>query len=60
MTPSGAPEALEEAVNNYNRYAKEGKDPEYHKGECIYDAGQGDPEHKHPDVGPVQKAPFLL
>lgn len=52
-------EALEETVKTYNEHAKQGHDPEFHKGENSYDASQGDPQHKpNANVGPLEKAPF--
>lgn len=52
-------DALERTVNRYNCYAKNGRDPEFFKGETIYDRSNGDPTVKpNPCIGPLQKAPF--
>ena len=36
------PAGLEETVKNFNKFAKEGKDPEFHRGESYYDWFYGD------------------
>lgn len=53
------PNALRETVENYNHYAKDGKDPEFHKGETPYNKKMGDPEHQpNPCIAPLDKGPF--
>ncbi len=60
MDPAG----LEETVKNFNKYAKEGKDPEFHRGESYYDWFYGDKVgeahgiYKHSALGPIEKPPF--
>jgi succinate dehydrogenase/fumarate reductase flavoprotein subunit len=50
---------LTETISAYNRHAALGRDPEFHKGESVYDTGQGDPSHQpNPCVGPLDQAPF--
>lgn len=50
---------LEESVERYNRYAREGQDPDFNRGSNAYDIALGDPEHKpNPCIGPLDKAPF--
>lgn len=50
---------LTETVKNYNLHAKDGRDPEFHKGENNYDIVQGDPENKpNPNVRGLEKGPF--
>ncbi len=52
-------DALEATVKRYNCYAKNGRDPEFFKGEAIYDRGNGDARVKpNPCIGPISKAPF--
>jgi succinate dehydrogenase/fumarate reductase flavoprotein subunit len=53
------PGALGETVSHYNRHASLGRDPDFHKGENVYDVGQGDPSHgPNPCVGPLDQPPF--
>lgn len=53
------PAALEETVSNFNRYADEGKDPDFNRGENYYSAYMGDATHKpNPALGALRKAPF--
>ncbi|MBD1548821.1 FAD-dependent oxidoreductase [Roseibium aggregatum] len=52
-------DALEATVSRYNGYAKNGRDPEFFKGETIYDRSNGDGEVKpNPCIGSIAKAPF--
>ncbi|MBB3139870.1 FAD-dependent oxidoreductase [Halomonas organivorans] len=53
------PAELEKTVGEFNRHAKDGNDPEFHKGSTAYNRSLGDPEHKpNPCVAPVKKGPF--
>lgn len=53
------PETLSTTVNDFNRHAAQGSDPEFHRGENLYDNAQGDPEHKpNPNLRPLDHAPF--
>ncbi len=53
------PSMLAKTVVDYNTHARSGRDPEFHKGENVYDIGQGDPTHKpNPCVGPLETSPF--
>jgi succinate dehydrogenase/fumarate reductase flavoprotein subunit len=57
------PEGLEETVKKFNQYAREGKDPEFHRGESWYDQFYGDLRYKehgvpHPNLAPIEKPPF--
>ena len=53
------PAALAETVENNNRYAEQGHDPEFGKGSIEYNRYLGDPLHKpNPCLGPIAKAPF--
>lgn len=52
-------DALEATVSRYNGYAKKGRDPEFFKGETIYDRSNGDGEVRpNPCIGPITKAPY--
>ncbi len=50
---------LAATVARFNRFAVEGADPDFRRGESIYDHFYGDPEHKpSPNLGTIEKAPF--
>lgn len=53
------PAMLEATVSQYNLHAKDGNDPEFHRGSNAFDRAGGDPEHgPNPCVGPLDKGPF--
>lgn len=52
-------QGLTKTVIEFNRHAKEGKDPEFHKGESLFDRFYGDPSvEPNPCVAPVSDGPF--
>ncbi len=51
--------ALEETVGTFNKYARQGLDPLFHRGNTRYNEVQGDPEHKpNPCLAPIEHGPF--
>lgn len=54
-------DALEETVRRFNQSAKKGEDPEFHRGESLYDRYNGD--HKQEGglatLGAIEKPPFF-
>ncbi len=51
--------ALKHTLDHYNRNAKSGTDPDFHKGGTAYNCFYGDPEIKpNPCVAPIVQAPF--
>ena len=56
------PDALVETVDRFNRYSREGKDPDFQRGEKTYDKYWGSRRNldfsPHPVLGPVEAAPF--
>ncbi len=51
--------ALVTTVEQFNRYAREGHDPDFHRGESHWDIAWGDPEHKpNPSLGTIEVPPF--
>jgi succinate dehydrogenase/fumarate reductase flavoprotein subunit len=51
---------LEETVTAYNRGAREGRDPDFHRGETSFNRYLADPENKpNPCVAPVAQGPFF-
>ena len=53
------PAGLKQTVENFNRHAAQGEDPEFHRGVTPYQRVQGDPEHKpNPCLAPIENGPF--
>jgi 3-oxosteroid 1-dehydrogenase len=53
------PAALKATVDRFNAGAREGRDPEFHRGERAFDNYIGDPFHKpKATLGTIEKAPF--
>jgi 3-oxosteroid 1-dehydrogenase len=53
------PEGLNETIVRFNESAADGRDPEFHKGDRMYDRYYGDPRNTpNPCVGPVDKPPY--
>jgi 3-oxosteroid 1-dehydrogenase len=51
--------ALKETIANFNKHAREGKDPEFLRGDDPYDCYYGDPKVKpNPTLRALDKAPF--
>lgn len=50
---------LQTTVDDYNRHAQAGQDPQFGRGSTPYNRKQGDPLHKpNPCVAPISKGPF--
>ena len=50
---------LAATVLRFNRFAVEGADPDFRRGESLYDHFYGDPEHTpNPNLGTIEKGPF--
>jgi succinate dehydrogenase/fumarate reductase flavoprotein subunit len=53
------PQGLANTVAAYNAYAKDGFDPQFHRGSTPYNRMQGDARHKpNPCVAPLENGPF--
>jgi succinate dehydrogenase/fumarate reductase flavoprotein subunit len=53
------PQGLASTVAAYNSYAKDGYDPQFHKGSTPYNRVQGDARHApNPCVAPLEDGPF--
>jgi 3-oxosteroid 1-dehydrogenase len=51
-------DALTSTVEQFNGYARAGKDPDFGRGDSGYDHYYGDPTMLNPSLGPIVKAPF--
>lgn len=52
------PAELEKTVETFNRDVKNGKDSQFGRGETLYDRYAGDRDAPHPNLGPLNKAPY--
>jgi hypothetical protein len=53
------PRGLAASVARFNRFAVEGVDPDFRRGESLYDHFYGDPDHApNPNLGTLEKPPF--
>lgn len=51
--------ALEQTVARFNAGAAEGRDPQFHRGESLYNRVQGDAAHgPNPSLAPLARGPF--
>ena len=53
------PDGLEATVERFNRHAREGVDPDFHRGESAYDRYFGDAAMPHPNLAPLEEPPFV-
>jgi 3-oxosteroid 1-dehydrogenase len=52
-------QGLTDTVERFNRFAQEGADRDFRRGESLYDRFYGDPEHQpNANLGAITKAPF--
>ncbi len=54
-----APDALAQTIRDFSLSARDGLDPEFGRGESLYDRYQGDDNHQpNPALGPLDKGPY--
>ncbi len=50
---------LAATVEEFNRYAREGRDPAFGRGSTPFNRGSGDPDHRpNPSLAPIERPPF--
>ncbi len=49
---------LESQVRVFNEHAAQGRDPEFHRGESVYDTYRGDPTQPHRNLRPLEDGPY--
>ena len=53
------PTGLQRTVEEFNRHARVGEDPEFSRGMTAFNRASGDPEHQpNPSLAPLEKGPF--
>jgi succinate dehydrogenase/fumarate reductase flavoprotein subunit len=52
------PPRLSSTVERFNKFARDGKDPDFHRGEAAYDRSFGDHEQSNPCLAPLDSGPF--
>jgi 3-oxosteroid 1-dehydrogenase len=53
------PDALQATVAHFNEGAREGRDPDFHRGDAAYDKFYGDQRvQPNPSLAPIERAPF--
>ncbi|TCJ04117.1 FAD-dependent oxidoreductase [Cytobacillus praedii] len=53
-----SPKKLAATIKRFNKFAVDGKDQDFKRGESAYDRYYGDPTLKNPNLAPLEKAPF--
>ena len=51
-------EGLLETVSRFNKYAKQGSDPDFCRNEFLYDRLHGDRRSQYPSLGTIEKPPY--
>ncbi|MFC6719825.1 FAD-dependent oxidoreductase [Natrialbaceae archaeon GCM10025810] len=52
------PQGLRETVKRFNEHAREGEDPDFHRGQSGHDRETGDADADHPNLAPLNEPPF--
>ena len=53
------PTGLQRTVEDFNRHARVGQDPEFERGTTAFNRASGDPEHlPNPSLAPLEKGPY--
>lgn len=53
------PVSFERTLQRFGEFARQGRDPDFHRGETPFNRAYGDPEHEpNPCLGPIDTGPF--
>jgi succinate dehydrogenase/fumarate reductase flavoprotein subunit len=52
------PDGLQETVDRWNSFVRDGRDRDFGRGESAFDRYQGDHKAPHPNLGTIKKPPF--
>lgn len=52
------PDTLAATVERFNRFAREGADQDFSRGESVYERAMGDPTAAFPNLGTIEASPF--